>query len=290
MRQIEVQYKDEVVLGSDALSLPAFEPNSSHHVLVKIDPGHHHSTVIAFRVKFEMHEFKGGRVKNATELEFRRSFKVCVRPLDATLQALPLIEGKHSMVLTDTYGKLLIESSFRNVINCPLTISIIELNLELFGTDCDMELAEGEQITVIGKVTTRGRQAAKIVYSLGDMGICEFRTFLCDVAVPAPSFTASLTAPPVVVWNKPFQAILTIENLTNRVLMLYFNVDMTRGFLSEGPTRMKLNLFAKQSVRYVYTFVALYTCSKMLPQIQITDLSREGEPMLLVVPVVIAHQ
>jgi hypothetical protein len=270
--------------------LPPLDPNGSHDVKVVVDPGHHHHLALEYRVKFEMAEFKGGRVGDDIELEFRRPFKLSVRPLDATLQALAVVEGKHTPPVVGNYGKLLLETSIRNALNCPLRIERIESNLEICQRDCRAELGEGEQFAVIGRVQKGGKQAARIVYSLGDFEPYEFEALLCEVNLPEPSVAASMTAPPVVVWQKPFEAVLTIENLTTRVLNLFFDLSGRRGFLSEGPIRMKLSLVAKQSLRYVYKFVAMYTSSTMLPQIQITDLAVGGEPMVLLVPIVVAHQ
>jgi hypothetical protein len=243
-----------------------------------------------YRVGFVMAGFGSGRIHRTSEIQFKTPFETNVRPFDANLQAPPSPLNRQSEVCPDYAGVMYIEATFRNLITCPVTITKITSSLKLFQQDWDVELAEGEQFSFIGLVHESGKQFAKLTYSYHGITNCEFEHHLCDAALQRRPFLATLTAPPMVVKQTPFKVVLTLQNLSERYMCLFLELNPTRGFISEGPLRTRVSLFSHQTLELVYTFIALYTSSTLLPQINVVELAKgAAAPQVLMTPIVVTH-
>jgi hypothetical protein len=252
---------------------------------------------ILWMVNYGTQKYGQSFIHDRRIVRFRDPFFVEVLCFDSNFQPVRLNPefvdpGKQSQPAVNG-GAIYVETTLHNNISFPLIIKTVETTLNAtFSEDLPINLCEGEQLTFIGTPAVDAQQSLTVVCSIGSKEDCRFSYVYDALRIEKINVRAVLHAPGTVVRHIPFVASLTLENVTDELILIALECVLSRGFLCEGPGKQILPVFGGQLRTIDFTFVAWRTGSVMLPTITIVEQGFGGSVehiQTIQLPVIVVH-
>jgi hypothetical protein len=247
--------------------------------------------LLTFKIGFETNSsIRAGKVEQKV-IAFQTPFDVQSHFFDGNFE---LIHDGTSQIANTSV--MYFDTILRNGINAPLKIHGVRPTFQpMFDTSAfPIELLPGEQFSFMGKFDGHLRHSVIIRYSFEDLEPCELTHRYDNLAMNQTRFRARLEAPSMVVRAKRFPVTLTIENLTDDLIQVMMECIVAPGtFICDGFHKKRIPLFARQQTVLEFTFVAMITTLKLLPEFCVAECETtvpNGTPQVLVAPIVIAYQ
>jgi hypothetical protein len=251
---------------------------------------------VTWTVHYTTARFGPCSVEQQHRIHFQDPFFVDARFSDANFH--PIVFG--DVVKRNTIVKQLpigvndsvvyLQTMLRNNVGFPLRISSIQPTFQVLGpNEFPILLAEGESFVFIGTVDFRVPHRLEVRYDFPDIETGVF-VYAYDEILPLDrTIHASLNAPGEVVRNRPFQATLRLENISENVVLVEVACSPSRNFLVDGPGKRLIPLFGTQCKIVDFTVVALSTGSETLPMIKVGKYDSPQDQQMIQHPIIVVH-